>query len=91
MLDHAADLLTLMIWAFSTLGALGVGVAAWGGRKVLERLDRIESLLSDEVRKLTELHHALDKRVTIIEERCHLMHESRRHDDPPEGPAPVRY
>jgi len=71
---HAKDLLTLMIWAFSTLGAGAVAVAIWGGKKVLFRLEAIENLLASEVKTLRELLHEHEIRLVKIESNCHHFH-----------------
>ena len=94
MEGHAKDLLTLMIWAFSTLGAGAVAVAIWGGKKVLSRLDSIEQLLANEVKVLRELLHEHEIRLVKIESNCMHFHArapigpSSRHDD---GPARVAF
>jgi hypothetical protein len=72
--QHTQDVLAGMTWALSTLGGLLILLAAWGGRKVLDRLDRIEELLAAEYGKLRELIHELDKRLTTIEGHCALFH-----------------
>lgn len=87
---HAKDLLTLMVWAFSTLGAGAVAIAIWGGKKVLIRLESIEQLLANEVKSLRELLHEHEIRLVRIESNCHHFHANapigpspgRRHDDP---------
>ena len=84
---HAKDLLTLMIWAFSTLGAGAVAIAMWGGKKVLYRLESIENLLASEVKTLREMLHEHEIRLVKIESHCQHYHASgpapqRRHDDP---------
>ena len=63
-----------MIWAFSTLGVGAVAVAAWGGKKVLARLDSIEQLLASEVKTLRELLHEHEIRLVKIESNCHHFH-----------------
>ena len=92
MEQHARDLLTLMIWAFSTLGAGAVAVAIWGGKKVLFRLEAIETLLTSEVKTLRELLHEHEIRLVKIESNCHHFHANapigptpgRRHGDDPQ-------
>lgn len=71
---HAKDLLTLMIWAFSTLGAGAVAVAVWGGKKVLIRLDSIEQLLANEVKGIREMLHEHEIRIVRIESNCQHFH-----------------
>jgi len=75
MLEHAADVLTLMTWAFSTVGSALVAVITWGGLKIIGRLEAIEALLATETRDLREAIAHIDKRVALIEERCSMMHE----------------
>lgn len=82
MAEHAGELLTLMTWALSTLGGLIVAIAVWGGRKVLERMDRIEELLSEKFKETGEGLHDHDTRIRVIEERCHMAHG-------PSGYAPM--
>lgn len=86
MLEHAADLLTLMTWAFSTLGGLVVAVGVWGGKKVLVRLESIEMLLVSEVKTLREMLHEHEIRLVKIESHCQHYHQAgmqpmRRHTD----------
>lgn len=85
METHAKDLLVLMIWAFSTLGAGAVGLAVWGGKKILARLEGIETLLASEVKTLRELLHEHEIRLVKIESNCHHFHSGA-----PIGPGPLR-
>lgn len=93
VVQHATDLLQLFIWAFSTVGAALVAVIVWGGLKILARLEAIESLLASETKSLRDALFALDRRVSIIEERCRMEHHSerRRHDDNVSDPRPIRW
>lgn len=94
MITHAADLLQLFIWAFSTVGASLVAVIAWGGLKILARLEAIEQLLASETKALREALFELDKRVSVIEERCRMEHdktERRRQGDDASLPRPIRW
>ncbi len=84
---HARDLLTLMIWAFSTLGAGAVALAIWGGKKILFRLESIESLLASEAKTLREMLHQHEIRIVKIESHC--LHLHSRHDDG--GPRTVAF
>jgi hypothetical protein len=72
--QHTQDVIAGMTWAVSTMGGLLVLLAAWGGRKVLDRLDNIERLLAEENGRLRELIHDLDKRLITIEGHCALFH-----------------
>jgi len=90
--QHTQDVIAVMTWTISTLGGLLFLLAAWGGRKVLDRLDSIERLLAAENGKLRELIHEIDKRVLKIEGHCELFHgrgapASRADYDP----APVKW
>ncbi len=76
MTQYATDVLSLLLWACSTIGASLVAVIVWGGLKIIGRLDSIEILLSDEVKDLRKVDANLDKRLTVIEERCHMVHGS---------------
>ena len=94
MESHARDLLTLMIWAFSTLGAGAIAFAIWGGKKVLYRLEAIENLLASEVKTLRELLHEHEIRLVKIESSCMHYHGAmsghppqRRHTDDPQRVA----
>lgn len=94
MAEHAVDLLQLLLWAFSTVGAALVSVIAWGGLKILARLEAIEMLLASETKALRKALFELDKRVSLIEERCRMEHnepERRRHDDDASLPRPVHW
>ncbi len=89
---HAKDLLTLMIWAFSTLGGLMVALAMWGGKKVLARLEAIENILASETKKLGEILHQHEIRIVKIESHCQHFHNvasapGRRFDDDPQRVA----
>jgi hypothetical protein len=72
--QHTQDVIAGMTWALSTMGGLIVLLAAWGGRKVLDRLDNIERLLASENNSLREMIHTLDKRLLHVEGRCDLYH-----------------
>lgn len=79
VIEHSADLLTLMIWAFSTLGGLAVAIAVWGGKKVLLRLESIENLLASEVKTLREMLHEHEIRLVKIESHCQHYHATGPH------------
>lgn len=89
MQQHAQELLTLMIWAFSTLGGLAVAIAVWGGKKVLLRLEAIEELLASEVKTLRELLHEHEIRLVRIESHCSHYHNTLRQQHG--GPSPAAF
>ena len=78
--SYQRDLLQFALWAIGVFGALGLGVVTWGIKAGLRRMDRqddqleeIRKLLASELKLLREDHHALDVRVTRIEERCDVV------------------
>ena len=83
---YQRDLLTFTIWFIGILGALGLATVTWGIKAGLERMDNqdvaleeIRKLLASELKLLREDHHALDVRVTRIEERCDVVLSMPNH------------
>lgn len=74
--SYAQDLLSLMVWAFSTVGGALIAVIVWGGLKILSRLDSIEILLAKETKELRSVDSHLETRIKVLEERCHMVHGS---------------
>ena len=93
-MPNASDILSLLLWAFSTVGASLVAVVVWGALKIIARLEAIENLLASETKALREALFALDKRVSVIEERCRMEHDKvdrRRQGDDAAMPRPIRW
>ena len=77
---YQRDLLQFFIWLVGILGTLGLATVIWGIKAGLARMDsqdnqleEIRKLLASELKLLREDHHALDVRVTRIEERCDVV------------------
>ena len=66
-------LVSVLTWALITVGTALVGSLVWFAMRIVAQLDRLEQLLTDG-------HHALDKRLTKLEDWREAL-ESR-----PRGP-----
>jgi hypothetical protein len=83
---YQRDLLQFAIWLVGILGSLGLATVIWGIKAGLARMDNqdtqleeIRKLLQSELTLLREDHHALDVRVTRIEERCDVVMAMPNH------------
>lgn len=71
----------LAAWLIVVIGGGLLALVAFGGRKLLERLDAqdgelraIRDLLQSEVQQLREMSHQMDIRLTRIESSCRFFH-----------------
>lgn len=85
MNEHAVDLLAAAWWLIVVIGGILISLITYGGRLVLQRLDRhdsafeaIKTLLASEVKALREMAHSMDVRLTRIETACRFWTESRK-------------
>lgn len=65
----AATLVSVLTWALVTVAGGLIGSLVWFAMRIVAQLDRLEKLLTDET-------HALDMRVTRLEDwRTTVMHK----------------
>ena len=71
----------LAAWLIVLIGSALCAIVAFGGRKVLDRLDaqddelaKIRDLLQSEIHQLREMSHQMDLRLTRIESSCRFFH-----------------
>lgn len=63
-------------WGFNAAGVALVGVLVFIGKGIVERLKSIEELLAEETKELRKVDAQHDTRLTVLEERCHMVHGS---------------
>lgn len=65
------QMLTIAASLVATLFAVLVALLGWLGSKVYEKLNEISKTLVDMAGELHERINGIDRRVTVIETRCH--------------------
>lgn len=63
-------------WGFNAAGTALIGVLVWIGLGIITRLKSIEDLIASETKELRKMDAHLETRVTVLEERCHMVHGS---------------
>ena len=77
---YHVDLTKGLLWLTGFFGSMIMGIAVWGIKSALARMDEqdakleaIRELLQSELTEIRSMHHALDVRVTKIESTCAVV------------------
>ena len=68
-------LLTVSMSLVATFFAMLVAIIAYGGTKVISKLDAMVDKLNDVASELHQRINGIDRRVTVIETRCDGNHK----------------